>query len=114
MTAYTGTIIRESFRDPALVDALPIVAERESSTWGQLWHLVTVSVSDEQLDVAIPGIQRSLEQNGRWYVGLKNGREHVVIFADAVFRFAPADARGRQAAVAHGLKRGISLAQLDF
>lgn len=111
---YVGSIIRESFQDPTLLDSLPIVSEREAAPAGVQQHMVTVVIPEEQIDFAISAIQRSLDLTQPVSARLSNGVEDVVIYPQNVFRFPKKDRESRQWAVSFGEALGISRLQLEF
>ena len=116
---FTGVIIRESLRDPAVVNQLKITheevenidnaAEGQSSTW----HLLSVEVESEKIVEVTDAISKALKK-GKWYVDFSSDTEKVVVFPERVFRYPRGNAERRQQAVQYGRSLAIPESQLEW
>jgi hypothetical protein len=118
--SYTGTLVAESLRTGAEVDA-PLASRRVRRVdagdplAGQpvVWTLFEFVVAEEFAEQLIAELSEALEP-GPWYCDLASDKETVVVFAGRTFRYARGNGEGRAEAEAHGRSVGIPEEQLDW
>jgi hypothetical protein len=64
--------------------------------------------------VLVSALARSLLAEGGWYAGFRVGYDHVVVFAEMVFRYRRGDQAGRADAVEYGRTACVPDHQLDW
>lgn len=69
---------------------------------------------DDQAEALAEAFASSLEREGGWYADFRAGEDHVVVFADKVFRYRRGDRDGRGEAMRYGERVGVPLHQLDW
>ncbi len=79
-----------------------------------VWTFLDVEAPDERADELASALAAALRSDDGWYADFSVGDEHVVVFADHVFRYRRGDAAARAQAVAYGLTAGTPRHQLDW
>lgn len=69
---------------------------------------------DGEADALSQTLASNLEAAGGWYADFRVGDDHVVIFAEKVFRYGRGDRAGRAEAQAYGRSVGVPEHQLDW
>ena len=69
---------------------------------------------DDQADALAEALSRNLKREGGWYADFRVGNDHVVIFADKVFRYRRGDREARAEAMRYGESVGTPRHQLDW
>jgi hypothetical protein len=118
--SYTGTLVAESLRAGAELDA-PLAARRVRRVdagdplAGQpvVWTLFEFVVPEEFADRLIAELTEALEP-GPWYCDLASDKETVVVFAGRIFRYPRGNGDGRAEVEAHARSVGIPEEQLDW
>ena len=122
----TGTIIAESIRMGATLDAAPLTVraiERVAPTniaQGQRdagippeWTLLHFDVADADAGSLAEALAAVLGDVG-WYADFHTEQETFVVFTGRVFRYRTEDADGRAAAEAYAREHGVPDAQIDW
>lgn len=118
-----GTLLAESLRPDAdlRVAGLTItrVTRRDVSasalkTQPGIWTFLDFEAADDVADELGRALAESLASDGGWYADFTVGRDHVVVFANRVFRYRRGDEVGRAEAVEHGRTVGVPEHQLDW
>lgn len=78
------------------------------------WTHIDFELADTDGDRFAGTLADALLAQGGWYCDFRDGDDHVVVFAGAVFRYRVGDAEGRARATEHGLRVGVPPAQLDW
>jgi hypothetical protein len=119
----TGTLIAESLRIGASldVDGLRVtrlsrrdVSASTAADQPPIWTFLDFEADDDVAGPLARSLAGALLTDGGWYADFTVGEEHVVIFADKIFRYARADPDGRAAAVKYGRTVGVPVHQLDW
>src|SRR5450756_2337129 len=93
-----GTLLAESLRIGAVlqVDALTVsrifrrdVAATATSAQPGVWTFVEFEGPDEIADTLARSLAETLLREGSWYADFTVENDHVVVFADRVFRYEP-------------------------
>jgi hypothetical protein len=121
-----GTIIAESIRAGASLDAIPLTvrkirrggpaslaAEQEAAGIPSRWTLIEFEIRDDQAAALADSLAEVLDDTG-WYVDFHSAAETFVVFAGRVFRYPRGDKNGRAEAESHARSRGVPDAQLDW
>jgi hypothetical protein len=118
-----GVLIAESLRVDAelKVDGLRCrrVVRRDVSattapTQPGVWTFMDFDAPDEMADALSAALATALEKEVGWYADFAAGDDHVVVFANRIFRYRRGDRAGREAAQAHGRSVGVPEHQLDW
>jgi len=118
-----GALLVESLRVGAVFEmpglTLTRVARRdvsESATSRQpsVWTFLEFEAADELADQLADTLATSLLAEGGWYANFTVGDDHVVVFADRVFRHGRGDRRQRAEAEAYARKVGVPAHQMDW
>jgi hypothetical protein len=118
-----GLLLAESLRAGAelRVPALSLVAvvRRDVSasvaaTQPPIWTFVEFEAPDDAAQELAAALARSLLAEGGWYADFTVGDDHVVVFADRIFRYRRGDQVARAEAVAYGKLMGVPEPQLDW
>jgi len=80
----------------------------------QIWTFVDFEAPDEQADALAQAIADALETATGWWADFIVGEDHVVVFANRVFRYPIGDEAGREEAAAWGRAAGTPEHQLDW
>jgi hypothetical protein len=118
-----GTLLTESLRVGAeiAIDDLRItrlvrrdVAGSVVDTQPDVWTFINFEAPDDRADVLAQALASALRPEDGWYADFEAGDDHVVVFADRVFRYRVGDDAARQQAVEHGRQMGTPEHQLDW
>ena len=114
---FDGCVIRESLRNPTLVDGFrvwktwiapeAIVCDDDGTTARWHIHWLTCTAAD------IGRLQRELKP-WRWYAHFWRASERIVVYCDARFELDRFDRSTWSPAIEHGKAKGIPDEQLDF
>lgn len=85
--------------------------QARSRQHGRSWRF---EAEDEVAQELSESLAKSLLAEGGWYADFTVQDEHVVVFADRIFRYAQGDKAGRAAAEAYGRSVGVPDHQLDW
>ena len=72
-----------------------------------VWTAIEFEADDAQADALAEVLARSLKREGGWYADFRVGDDHVVVFADKVFRYRRGDRDGRAEAMRYGESVGV-------
>lgn len=118
-----GTLLGESLRAGAVLDVDGLTATRiyrrdvsESVTSSQppVWTFIEFEGPDEIAGPLASALADTLLREGGWYGDFSVGDEHVVIFADRIFRYRRGDLVARREAEEHAASVGVPAHQLDW
>jgi hypothetical protein len=79
-----------------------------------VWTFVDFQAPDERADELAQALAGMLERQDGWWADFTVGDDHVVVFADKVFRYRIGDAAGRNEAIEYGVAAGTPRHQLDW
>ena len=97
--------------DPAGGEALGQGANSEQP---QIWSFLDFEAHDERADQVARELAAALDRDTGWYADFRVADDHVVVFADRVFRYRIGDEHARAEAVAWGREAGTPEHQLDW
>jgi hypothetical protein len=80
----------------------------------QVWTFLDFEAPDERAEELAEALAASLDTGTGWWADFIVGEEHVVVFANRVFRYRIGDHKGRDEAVAWGRAAGTPEHQLDW
>jgi hypothetical protein len=121
----SGTLIAESVRIGAALDAFPFTAtriervradlsaEQRSNGLPEAWTLVAFEVPDGEAARLADALASVLDTPG-WYADLHTADRSFVVFAGSVVAYAQGDAAGRAKAAAYARAHGVPDAQIDW
>lgn len=118
-----GTLLAESLRIGASIEIAGLRVTRiarvdtsGSAKSGQpdVWTLIEFEAADDAADPLADTLARSLLVEGGWYADFTVGDEHVVVFAERVFRYRRGDQKRRAEAESYGRSVGVPQHQLDW
>jgi hypothetical protein len=118
-----GTLIAESLRPGTDLRVaglrLPRLSREDVSasvTPAQppVWTIFEIEADDDAADTLALLLSRSLLAEGGWYADFVVGGDHVVVYADQIFRYAVGDQAGRAEAEEYGRRVGVPDSQLDW
>ena len=118
-----GTLLAESLRIGAVleVDALTVsrifrrdVAATVTSAQPGVWTFVQFEGPDEIADTLARSLAGTLLREGGWYADFSVGNDHVVVFADRVFRYVRGDRKERRKIEEYAAAVGVPLQQIDW
>jgi hypothetical protein len=118
-----GTLIAESLRPGTDLRVaglrLPRLSREDVSasvTPAQppVWTIFEIEADDDAADTLALLLSRSLLAEGGWYADFVVGGDHVVVYADRIFRYAVGDQAGRAEAEEYGRRLGVPDSQLDW
>ncbi|HYI57107.1 MAG TPA: hypothetical protein VEX66_03000 [Microlunatus sp.] len=119
----TGRLLAESLRigiDLTVPDLRVVrlgrhdVAAGASDTQPPVWTFLDFEAPDERADDLARALAAALDTRTGWYADFCVGDDHVVVFANRVFRYRIGDRRARDEAVAWGRAAGTPEHQLDW
>ena len=118
-----GTLLAESLRPGADLRVAGLRLTRVSrqdrsgsaaATQPPVWTILEFEAHDDAADTIALLLARALLAEGGWYADFTVGGDHVVVFADRIFRYRRGDPAGRAEAVAYGRSVGVPSGQLDW
>jgi len=118
-----GLLLTESLRVGAelVVDDLRVtrlvrrdVSDSVVASQPDVWTFLEYEAPDERADELAEALSRILRPEDGWYTDFAVGDDHVVVFAERVFRYRQGDEAGLAEAVAHGRSVGTPEHQLDW
>jgi hypothetical protein len=80
----------------------------------QIWTFLDFEAPDERADQIGQELAGALDPATGWYADFRVADDHVVVFADRVFRYRIGDDAAREEAVAWGRAAGTPEHQLDW
>lgn len=116
-----GTLIVESLRVGAKLEAVPLVVRRitrhrpagTSPEQPTDWTSLEFEVAEADAERLAETLADALDRPG-WYADYRSETEVFVVFPGRVFRYARGDASGRALAIAYGREHGVPEHQLDW
>jgi len=118
-----GCLLAESLRTGSDVELRGVrltrvgrrdVSDSVSPTQPTLWTLIDFEVDDDLADQLATALAGALLPEDGWYADFQSVDEHVVVFADRVFRYRKGDLAARDRAVQYGRAAGTPEHQLDW
>jgi len=118
-----GTLLAESLRPGAdlRVAGLQVTQVSRKDVTGSvsaaqppIWTFLNFEADDDVAEPLAQSLSDSLLVDGGWYADFTVGTDHVVVFADKIFRYRRSDQVGRAAAVEYGRTVGVPDHQLDW
>lgn len=117
-----GTILVESLRldVPLRLDGFSVTVVRRDVSAGAVagqpttWTFLEIEGPDERADALAEVLAGALAAEGGWYAEYEVGADHVVVFADRVFRYRSGDAAGRAEVARYARGVGVPEHQLDW
>jgi len=85
-----------------------------SASQPSIWTFVDFEAPDERADELGEALAHALISENGWWADFVVGEDHVVVFANMVFRYRMGDVDARKAAVDYGLAAGTPRHQLDW
>ena len=79
-----------------------------------MWTFLDFEAPDAGADHLAQALADALDPTTGWYADFTVDGDHVVVFADRVFRYRIGDQRAREEAVAWGRAAGTPEHQLDW
>ena len=90
------------------------VSASVSATQPPIWTFVEFEAPDDAAQELAAALARSLLAEGGWYADFAVCDDHVVVFADRIFRYRRGDQAARAEAVEYGKLMGVPEPQLDW
>jgi len=90
------------------------VSKSTTSTQPSTWTFLEFEAEDGLARELSESLANSLLAEGGWYTDFTVQDEHVVVFANRVFRYSRGDKAGRAEAEAYGRSVGVPEHQLDW
>ena len=117
-----GVVLVESLRlDRSLsLDGFTVTVVRRDVSAGAVgdqptvWAFLEIEGPDARADDLARELAGALQAEGGWYADFRVADDHVVVFADRVFRYRAGDAAGRAEAQRYGQAVGVPAHQLDW
>ena len=78
------------------------------------WTFIDFEGDDDDADALAQALAECLQAEGGWYANFRARQEHVVVFANRIFRYQTGDEAGRAEAVVYGRSVGVPEHQLDW
>lgn len=112
-----GTLLAESLRTGAELRVpglrLTRVERQDVSAWipgaqPPVRTFLDFEADDAVADELTQSLAGALLAEGGWYADFTVGDEHVVVFADKIFRYRRGDRAGRARAVEYGMIAGVA------
>jgi hypothetical protein len=120
-----GTLLAESLRVGAELRVADLrltrvsrrdVSASASVSAGQppVWTFLDFEAADDVADALAQSLARCLLSEVGWYADFTVGNDHVVVFANRIFRYRRGDLTGRAEVVEYGRTVGVPEHQLDW
>lgn len=117
-----GVVLVESLRlDRTLsLDGFTVTVVRRDVSAGavgdqpKVWAFLEIEGPDDRADDLARDLAGALQAEGGWYADFHVSDDHVVVFADKVFRYRAGDAAGRAEVQQYGESVGVPTHQLDW
>ena len=118
-----GTLLAESLRIGAVleVDAFTVsrifrrdVAATMTRAQPGVSTFIEFEGPDEIADPLARSLAGTLLREGGWYADFSVGNDHVVVFADRVFRYARGDRKERRKIEQYAAAVGVPVQQIDW
>lgn len=90
------------------------VSASASGTQPKVWAFLDFEAPDERAEELAATLAAALLADDGWYANFEVGDEHVVVFADKVFRYVKGDRAAHREAVAYALAAGTPEHQIDW
>lgn len=90
------------------------VSASASPTQPKVWAFLDFEAPDERAGELATAVAAALVADDGWYANFEVGGEHVVVFADKIFRYATGDRAAHREAVAYALAAGTPKHQIDW
>jgi hypothetical protein len=90
------------------------VSASASATQPKIWAFLDFEAPDERAEELAAALAAALLPDDGWYANFEVGEEHVVVFADRVFRYVKGDRDAHREAVAYALTAGTPKHQIDW
>jgi ribosomal protein L13 len=90
------------------------VSASASPTQPKIWGFLDFEAPDERAGELAAALAAALLSDDGWYSNFEVGDEHVVVFADKIFRYATGDRAAHREAVAYALAAGTPKHQIDW
>ncbi|MFC6017002.1 hypothetical protein ACFP2T_12395 [Plantactinospora solaniradicis] len=90
------------------------VSASVSADQPDVWTVLDSEAADDVADALAQSLSRCLRADGGWYADFTLGNDHVVVFANRVFRYRRGDLARRAEVVAYGRTVGVPEHQLDW
>jgi hypothetical protein len=119
--AITGTLIGDGLRPgaefaPPATRITRVYRLDQGTAAGpaqpRIWTVIDFEADDA--DAVAHALAEALNPDGGWYADFRDGPDRVIVYAGAIFRYAPGDTGTRAAAIAHGRAVGVPEHQLDW
>jgi hypothetical protein len=79
-----------------------------------VWTVLEFGTGDDQADALAHSLARSLLAEGGWYTDFTTADDHMIVFADRIFRYRRGDQAGRAEATEYGKAVDVPEHQLDW
>ena len=79
-----------------------------------IWTFIDFQAPDERAEELANALAAALLAEDGWWADFRVGDDHVVVFADKLFRYRVGDTDGRNEAIEYGLSAGTPRHQLDW
>jgi hypothetical protein len=118
-----GALLAESLRVGASLEVPGLIVTRVarcdvsgSATPAQpsVWTLLEFEAADGVADQLADALAQSLLADGGWYANFTVGDEHLVVFADLVFRHKRGDRSRRAEVEVYARQAGVPKHQMDW
>jgi hypothetical protein len=118
-----GTLLAESLRIGAELRVSGVrmtrVSRRDvsasvSADQPPVWTFLDFEAADDAADALAQSLARCLLAEGGWYANFMVGDDHVIVFANRIFRYRRGDPARRAEVVEYGRRVGVPEHQLDW
>ena len=118
-----GILLAESLRVGASIDVDRLratrIARRDVSAsviadQPSIWTFIEFEAEDDVADELADSLAAALLAEGGWYADFTVGADHVIVFANRVFRYRRGDHAARREAEAYGRSVGVPDHQVDW
>lgn len=118
-----GVLVAESLRSGAVFEVPNVMLTRvvrrdasgsATSSQPSVWTFVEFEAADDAADQVADALAGALLADGGWYANFTVGDEHVVTFANRIFRHRRGDRSGRAEAEAYARHVGVPEHQMDW